>query len=212
MLVRFMSFVASLIGTGRYKTVLLSCLVLVASLGSFTYLIFHGSGSNAQDASSSAVRQKDGLGTQSPTPQLRSSSKQEAKQQLQTSQPGDTTSGATTKNTAQSTTAPDSSKPQSQQAAFDFALSTTSLTLAAGETSAPITATTNDNTAVSWQVTVDTDTYAHVSLTPNNNSSTTLEVQSTKDAPSGKQITVTLTAHDSTRNINLSKTITVTIQ
>lgn len=211
MLVRFLSFIASLIGTGRYKTVLLSCLVLVLSLSSFAYLIFHGSGGSAQDASSSAVRQKDGLGTQSPAPQLGGNRKQETKQELQTTQPSDN-SGNPTKNSSQPSTSTDTPKQQNQQTTFDFTLGTTSLTLAAGNTSSPVTASTSDNTAVSWQVATDNDAFVHVALDQNNTTATSLEIQTSKDAPSGKQITITLTARDATRNINLSKTITVTIQ
>ncbi|HEY5667632.1 MAG TPA: hypothetical protein VIR03_00545 [Candidatus Saccharimonadales bacterium] len=213
MLVRFLSFIASLIGTGRYKTVLLSCLVLVLSLTSFTYLIFHGSGGNAQDASSSTVRQKDGLGTQSFAPQLGSNRKQETKPQLQTTQSGDSSTNTnTTKNSPQPTTGADNDRPQNQQAAFDFTLNVSNLTLAAGSTSDPITASTSDNTAVNWQVATDNDAFAHVTLNQSNTAAASLEVQTTKDAPTGKPITITLTARDATRNINLSKSITVTIQ
>lgn len=55
MLVRFLSFVASVIGTARYKAVLLSLLALVISLISITVVALAKNGMRSHSSDSSAI-------------------------------------------------------------------------------------------------------------------------------------------------------------
>jgi hypothetical protein len=217
MLVKFLSFVVSVFGTARYKTVLLSCLALILSLTGITTLVIRGSGSN-QNASSTVQQQKDGVDTQSFTPQLRNSRQQVAKNQpAPTAQPDN--SSSSTKNSDQAddssttnTNTSTSAKPPTTTT-VDVTLNTTTMSVAAGSSSDLITATTTDNSSVNWSAIVDGgDANGHVTFAQTTGATTSLQIQAGQNLPSGTTFKVSIFARDATRNLTITKQVTVTIE
>lgn len=208
MLVKFLSFVVSMVGTARYKAVLVSCIALALSFTGITALIFRGD-SPAKDASSTVQQSKDKTGTSAFTPQLRGQ-KQQAKDQ-----PPDDTPASAPNQTSSSTSTNSSSTaagiPQQSATNFDFTLGRTPTTLAADSTSDPISLTTNDNSSVSWQVT-SSNANVHILSAASNSATTTFQLQAAKSLDSGTQIQITVTAHDAARNIDKPKSFTIVIQ
>lgn len=208
MLVKFLSFVISVLGTARYKAVFLSCVALVLSLTGITALVLHSS-SQPRDASAAVEQTKDGVGTQNFSPQL-PSNKQPAKEQPEQSQTDNQNSSSNT------STAPDnsSSNTTKQPTASDFGIVIGKIpaTVAADSTSDAITVSTSDNSAVNWQFATDNDG-AHIITTQNTaSSSASFQIQTSKNMPSGTIITVAVSVRDNARGINTTKTFTVTIQ
>lgn len=211
MLVKFLSFVISVIGTARYKAVFLSCLALVLSLTGITALVLR-SDEQPRDAASTVQPSKDGDSTQNFSPQL-PSHKQSAKEQAEQSE---SDSQNTTNSAPQQTeNQPDTSTKQPAATSFDLTLGKTPSTVAANTTSDAITVTTSDNSAVAWQFSIDdkNSNNAHILTTQSGDSSSaSFQIQTSKNIPSGTIITVTVLAHDTAHNLDATKTFTVTVQ
>ena len=59
MLVKFLSFVASIMGTARYKAIFLSCLAVVLSITGVTAVALFKDGTGSKSAASTAGKQND---------------------------------------------------------------------------------------------------------------------------------------------------------
>jgi predicted peptidase len=137
MLVRFLSFVASVLGTARYKAIILSCLALVFSLTGIAVMTSWHNRANSNAASQ--VEQSESKNDQQQgSPQLG----EEQKQAIQNEQPQQNTNDNKEQNTTEQPSGNPNTPAKNEQTAADIiTVSTASLTLAAGSTSSPITAT-----------------------------------------------------------------------
>ncbi len=221
MLVKFLSFVASVLGTARYKAVLLSAFAVVISLTGVTAVaVFKDSGA-VKNASSTVSRlHNDPATAQGSSPQLGNTPKQDTKNTVDTSQSQPSNTGSQSQAGNSATTQPSNTQGASSDNQSNttpdvaISLSKTSLTLAAGTLSDALTANTSDKSAVAWSITpVDSgDKGAHAVISQNNSPVLSFQIQTDNDVTPGSQIHFKVTARDASRNINTSEVITVIIQ
>ncbi len=208
MLVRFLSFIASIIGTARYKALFLSSLALSVSLTGITIVALTKDTAHPHTASSSLEQPKDAFTIQQAAPQLASIGKQNVKQpetQDQTASPetvvtNDTSAQSQNLTNDNTTTAPTAS----------IALSKASVMLVPGGESESILATTSDKSSVTWAVESNN---TNVRVTPGTGTATEFSFQITadKNAVSGNY-QLTILAKDVNRNASLPpKTVSITI-
>jgi len=155
---------------------------------------------------------------QTPTsPQLNSGNKQSLKT------PSAVPSDQNSSNTNSGTSAPNSnaatnantagSSSATTPANIDVTLSTDNLTLAADNTSPLVTATTSDNSNLTWSVTPDstnTGISAIFDQTANNAHSFAVRFRANTNVPAG-QYQFSVVGKDATRGVSISKVITVTV-
>ncbi|HSD56088.1 MAG TPA: hypothetical protein VLA92_02960 [Candidatus Saccharimonadales bacterium] len=211
MLVKFLSYVASVLGTARSRAIFVSSFALVLVFTGITaFAVVRDNSTKPSNVSSAVEKPKDTADTKDDTPQLRDMGKQEAKQQATQS----TDASQSQQSSSQSSSQGDSSTKQQATTAFDFTLSKTTLTLSSDNNTDGFTANTNDGTAIAWQVipTSDDNDQIHASITQNNNTQAIVQVQIAKDTPRGTSFKLILMAKDASRNINVQKPITVTVQ
>jgi len=211
MLVKFLSYVASVLGTARSRAIFVSSFALVLAFTGITaFAVVRDNSVKPSNVSSTVEKSKDTADTKDDTPQLKGLGKQQAKQQ--TDESADSTQSS--QSSDQGTSQPDSNSKQQTAVAFDFALSKTTLNLTSDDMSDSFTATTSDNTAIAWQTAVagDNSDQLHVTVTQNNNAQAIVQVQASKDMPHGSTVKILVTAKDASRNINVQKFVTVTIQ
>lgn len=149
MLVKFLSFTASVIGTARYKAVFLSCLVLVFSVASIAGMAIWR-GNDARNAASTLEKSEVEKSAQQGSPQLGNSRKQAiqgggVEPQMNEQSTGTAPSTAPSKPTTGTDAA---SKP------LDVTLNTADLVLAPGETSDWLLATVPQGNNVEWTITL----------------------------------------------------------
>jgi hypothetical protein len=154
MLVKFLSFVASILGTARYKAILLSCLALLfSSAGIATMALWQ---SDQRPATSSAVEQtKSPDSTKQGTSQLDESRKQTIDSDA--SNPDTPTSNtADPKQTPSTTDGSDTNDDIEPAPAASIVLSQSKVTLNQGETSEFITAAAQvPQGELIWEVTAE---------------------------------------------------------
>jgi len=218
MLVKFLSFVASILGTQRYKTILLSCFALVLSLTGVTAMaVFRDSTPSDKAAASTVDKSDSDAKTESNSPQL-GNSKQNTK---------DTATGGNSDSQSQSSNnqtqgggssdSANGSQQDSTAAATDVTVNSTTVSVNAGATtdSPTISASTTDKSTVTWSVSIDDNASKYirtVNATQSSAATFSFQLQADKDAPKDKPTKITLVARDASRNIVISKTITVNIQ
>jgi hypothetical protein len=210
MLVKFLSYVASVLGTARSRAIFVSCFALVMAFTGITAVaLVRDNSTKPSNVSSTVEKSKDTADTTDDTPQLKGLGKQEAKQQTDES----ANSAQSSQSNDQNTTQTDTSTKQ-QAAAFDFTLSKTIISLTSDNATDSFTAATSDSTAIAWQAAVagDNSDQLHVTITQNNNAQAIMQVQASKDIPRGSTLKILVTAKDASRNINVQKFVTVTVQ
>ena len=211
MLVKFLSFVASVFGTARYKAIFLSCLAVVLSITGVTAVaVFKDGGTSHTAASTVDNPEEDEKKQDNNTPQLGGISSQSTKDADQTQT--ETTSPTTTNQNQSSGNTSSSTETKTED--VTISLSTDKLTLAAGALSEALTAAISDKSNVVWTVKPvnESDTGVKATISQNNTSVLSFQLEADADAKSGSVVHFTVTARDATRNINLSKQISVTIQ
>ena len=209
MLVQFLSFVATVLGTARYKAIFLSCLALVFALTGITATALLN-GTLAPDASS-AVEQKDGdEEKQGFAPQLGGIRNQTTKEH-QAQQPTNTQAPANEpQNTANG---PSEANPKPAASSFDITLNTATSLVLAPDSSTIIAATVGDGNDVAWSVSPAEGCNNSVHVVGQDSSpSFGFQIKVDKLAESGSSCQFVVTAKDATHNITASKTIIVTIQ
>lgn len=213
MLVKFLSFAASVIGTARYKAVFLSFVVLLFSLAGIAGVAMRNGSGTPNAASTLEQSEKNEDGTQQGSPQLPANRKQaiqtdDTEEPAQTSQPS---SGSTSNTT---TTQPNTGNSTKPTAPADITLSVASLSLAKGATSENITATTTqDTTNLAWEIVTDEKLGLSVDRPQATGASATFTVQAREDIDPDRTYQVVVRLKDTAQNTVLtSKTITVTIQ
>lgn len=220
MLVKFLSFVASILGTARYKTVLLSCFAVVLSLTGVTAMaVFRDSGTADKSAASTVDKSGDDSKTQSTSPQLGSASKQSTKDAATSQNTADSQSQAASNQT-------DSTTDQSQAATQNGSEQDATIVvpaeaaITAGDVSDSqniISAGTSDQSTVTWGASItnsnnDKNLVRIVNPTPGSAATFSFQVLADKSQV-GKTVQITITARDASRSVTLSKqVITVTIQ
>lgn len=206
MLVRFLSFAASVIGTRRYRPIVLSLAVVVLSVASIMAVtsVFRGQAEPAASTSqppSDAADQKATSGLEG----------------LQKQTPHDEPTNTTP--TQSQTPSPDGdSKPsgngvgQATPAATDVQLSATTLNLSFSTPTLQVHANTSDKSSVAWAVTADTTDSGVTASIDQTTTGSSISLRFKLDpsaAPGTYQFTVN--AKDVARGVDLSKKITVVV-
>ncbi len=212
MLVKILSFIASVLSNARYKAVLIPCIVLVlAATGLTVVAVVHDSGSrtaasttgktgDTAEKKQQSSPQISGMGAQTP----KDDSGQIAPQNPTTGKPG-TENGA---DNAAGTPANPS------PAAFDFILNKSTVTLSRDSMSDTLIATASDAADVTWTVTPETNEGNFVEIVTEKHKNTAPVFNFRLRAPANAtpgHYRFTVTAQDPARTINLSKIIALTI-
>jgi hypothetical protein len=205
MLVKFLSFSATVIGTKRYKAILLSCIALFFSLAGISVAVLNRVNIPSEGGASSAIKDEDKDANNSDKLGI---GQQKATEEQTQQQPEDQSQAATT---PESTASPEPNT--STATAYDFTLSVSELTLPKNGTTV-ITATNNDGSKTPLTPTVvesDSNIPKALHITEIDNSDgLKFNLKVDKDAQPGKY-KVIVTAKDAARNINVTKTITITV-
>lgn len=212
MLVKFLSFVASVFGTARYKAIFLSCLAVALSITGVTAVALFKNNGDSHTAASNVGKSEKDAKKEDTSPQLGASS-QSAKNadQNQAPAPGVAEERPSQPSNSVTMSSPKESDPEN----VSIAVSADKVTVAPGATSDFLTATVSDKSNVTWTVKPvnEGDEGIHAIINQNNTApSVTFQIQASQDLKSGTIIHLLATARDAARNINLSKQITVTIQ
>lgn len=210
MLVKILSFIASVLSSARYKAVLIPCIVLVlAATGLTVVAVVHDGGSRT--AASTTTQTGNPEKQQSSSPQISGMGAQTPKDSDQniSGNPG------TVKPNTESSTGNAASTPTTPvPAAFDFALNKNTLTLNRDSTSDMLIATTSDAADVTWTITPEASDNNFVEIVTEKQKNATavlnFRLRTTANATPG-QYRFTVTAQDSARTINLSKIIALTV-
>jgi hypothetical protein len=214
MLVKFLSFIASILGTARYKAIVLSCLVLTISLTSIAGMaLWHGSGQ--QSAASKLEQPEPEPDTKQGSPQVRGSNKQA----IQNNSP-DAPASSTGQSGNTATPPPADSKPSNNGSTSStptpVTLSKSELTLDdAGELSELLTATVVQGSAIEWTITASDNPAGVTFVSPDEQTGTTFKFRIKTEQGTVKPGTyqVIIQAKDTTQNTAVtSATITLTIQ
>ncbi|HEX9153349.1 MAG TPA: hypothetical protein VF809_00850 [Candidatus Saccharimonadales bacterium] len=206
MIVKFLSFAATIIGTARYKTILLSCIALVISLTGITAIAITKSGNIKKDASAT-VKQSDNPDKQDPSlgaSSFRSLGTKEAPTE-ESQQPATGTSTAPPQPKATDTTKQTNT---TEAPAVDIVLSDNTVTIS-NSSPATITANTSDNSTVVWTVSPETHDGVHLT-TQESTTGFSFQITADDNATAGNHI-FTITAKDASRKIDIIKQITVII-
>jgi hypothetical protein len=179
MLVKFLSFSATVIGTKRYKAILLSCIALFFSLAGISVAVLNRVNIPSEGGASSAIKDEDKDANNSDKLGI---GQQKATEEQTQQQPEGQSQAATTPET----TTPTTGSEQAGDVAFDFTLTDTSSPLPKGSSLA-ITATPTDSTKVHWSaapVEGGTTSSALTITTPDQNTGK-FELKVDKDAQPG---------------------------
>jgi hypothetical protein len=205
MLVRFLSFAASVIGTRRYRPILLSLAAVILSTASIAAVASvldgrpHQAASASQESDTKTQQQAasglDGLDRQTPH---------------------DESAEAATPETQQPATNNDGTKPAGNSAvqptpAPELVLNTASVTLSGSTQTAIVQIGLSDKSTATWTVTSDTPNAGITANVENANSPTpTLRLKLEQNASPGTY-QLTLNSKDTARGLDLSKKITVVV-
>jgi hypothetical protein len=210
MLVRFLSYAASIIGARRYKPLLISCLALIFTITGIAIVASAVSSSSPDASSQVSATDKPKTGQQQPSSPLGS---------LQQKSPKD--SATIQPQTSQSTTPSDqkqsngTSPTAADNANFDISLNTAMVSLNQANPNTAVTVSTNDGSIVQWSITpltadptIVTGLSARIdqSNTPGN---AVIRLKADTITPGTYQFTVT--GKDAGRGVSASKIITVTV-
>lgn len=211
MLVKFLSYTASVIGTARYKALFISCLILVFSFASIVGVALWQGGSNPNAANTQEQSDTENNAQQG-SPQLRSGSKQTIANESPQPNETDQTAAGSPQNAP---TAKSESQPVEQKTTkpADISLSLSKLTIEPGATSDQITAsTTAQHTTLTWEVVVDTTLGLSMEQLTTTGSTTTFTISTKQTIDSSRSYDVLIKLKDTTQNTVLAtKTIPVTI-
>lgn len=214
MVVKILSFIASVLSNARYKAVLIPCIVVVLSITGLTIVaVFHDNESRtAANTIGTTDKSADQKQQSTSSPQIGGISKQDPKDDIDP----DTT--PTSKDNT-SSTAPPSNTPNTPatptSASFDFTLNKPAITLSRGATSGLLTATTSDASDIAWTITAENSENGPIEIIAEQTEKDTaptlsFRLRAAPHAPTG-QHQLTITAQDTARAINLSKVIIVTL-
>jgi hypothetical protein len=204
MLVRFLSYAASVIGAKRYKPMLISCLALVFSITGIS-IVVSSIVSGSPDASSQVTQNSKKSGQEQTSTSLGGLQQKNTKDDNANVQQPDNSAG--TKNT----TNQQPSTSNATAANFDFTLNATTVSLSQASINSAVTVTTDDNSTVQWSINPESQSGVNgkIEQSKDNNGTAVIRFRADSVTPGTYQFTVT--AKDAARSINTSKTITVTV-
>jgi len=213
MLVKFLSLIASVLGTDRYKPVVFSCFaLLLASTGILAIAMFHqppvepatSQITSAQGESTNPQRQSSQLGgprQQLPEdPGLQSKNSNEIPPSNSTSNP-------------QTDTTTSESRPSASPGTTDLVMQLSGITMSAGNVTSPISAASSDSTKLEWSIVAQgNESHVQVLTEPLKETSASIRMRFRADTDtSAGTYSFLITAKDTARSINLTKTFTVTV-
>jgi len=211
MLVKFLSFIASVLSNARYKAVLIPCAIVVLSVTSLTAVaLVHNSGSHSATSTAGQPNDSATNTSQSPlSPQIGSGNKDTkdgAQQPIAgeptNNKPADGNSGST----PTTSTSPTSNK-------VDAVLSTAAATVESDNLTRTITAAASDGNALTWKVTPEADNMdAPLVVSEGQETATnfSFHFRALQGTLPG-QYRYVLTAKDPARGVDISKIIIVTV-
>jgi hypothetical protein len=207
MLVRFLSYAASIIGARRYKPVLISCLALIFSITCIGIVASAISSSSPDAASRVTASNKKKTGQQPSSTSLNGLQQQPTKDsqaiQNQNGQAGTATdqkqsNGATT--------------PVTNNTDFDISLNTAMISLNQASPNAAVTVSTSDGSIVQWTITPDASSAGLTSrIDPAKDTPGNAVIRFRAEAITPGTYQFTVTAKDANRSVSASKTLTVTV-
>lgn len=211
MLVKFISFAITVVGTARYKAILLSTTALVVSFTSVSVvLLSHDSQAAQRDAVSSGSQSRDVLDTSKATSPAHIAARDAASATPQSQQSTNTPA----KSDQTSSSSPVVSATTSTNN-VTIVPAKTSITVTASDTQAittdAITAATSDNSTVMWTVESSDSTNLSIDASKNASNEVSFKVTVAANTPK-KTYQVTLTAKDANRNLVVTKTIDLIVQ
>jgi hypothetical protein len=214
MLVRFLSYIASIIGAKRYKPVLISCLTLVLSITGVTIIasaINSGSPDKASQAAQSGNDSKNSGQQPSSTTSLngleQKSTKDDSGQAIQ----------------QQKSQSGSSSAPSQQQSngsssnngtPFDIALNASTINLTQASPNAAVTVAATHKTSLQWSITPDANAAnagINATIDSMKDSQGNAVVRFRADNITPGTYTFQVTATDNAHGTTASKTVTVTV-
>lgn len=205
MLVRFLSFAASVIGTRRYRPILISLaavLLSTASIAAVTSVL-----DDQPRQAASASQQSDTKTDQQTTSGLDDLDKQTPRDESAAVQtPQAQPQGATSDNTK-----PTTNNGTQANAAPELLLSASSVTLSANSTTSLVQLSMSDKSTATWTVASDNlDSGVATTLESTNGAAITLRLKLEQNATPGTY-QLTISAKDAARSLDLSKKITVIV-
>lgn len=229
MLVKFLSFIASIFGTAKYKAILLSSFALLLSVSGILAVLMTQPDSTPKHDASAVIRNvADSLGVQNGAIDTPHDDEQPAANDSSNNQPAQTNtsqqdtnaSGQSTKSSSSSTANQNNNTSNSSSATSNTSSSSTPtittttkspLTLSAGQTSNAITYTTSDDSNVTWTITPSDTTNLTIAPQPSSqaSSSVTFQITAAASAPS-KNYEVAVTAEEA-NGTTTTDIITVTV-
>lgn len=213
MIVKILSFIASVLSNARYKAVLIPCIALVMSITGLTAVaIMHDSRSKTAANTTDKTDTDTNTAQPSVSPELRGADKQTPKDDSQTIAQNQNEDSLAV-NESQPNNSP-SSPTTTTTTSFDFTLNKSAVTVGRDGTSSMLTATSSDNSEISWSVTSDRNENSLVEVIAERNKDTgatySFKLRAGANAAPG-QYQFTVTATDAARNITLSKQIVLTV-
>ena len=211
MLVKILSFIASVMSNARYKAVLIPCIIVVLSVTSLTAVaLVHESGSHSA-ASTAGKTIGDTNGQQATSPQVNG-----GVQNIKDGSDKPVSSDGQQNGTAGSDSP--SGKPSASAnpspASTDIVLTSSAITVEADSTSSSLTATASDNSALTWSITPESNDAAMINVatekTKEPSANFSFRFRAAQGATSG-QYQFTVTAKDANRGLNVSKVVTITV-
>jgi uncharacterized protein (UPF0333 family) len=204
MLVRFLSYAASLIGARRYKPLLISCLVVLFSVTGISMVVSTVTSDSPEASSKVGHTDQTADSQQSSTNPLNG---------LENKSPKD--NQALPNNTGNQNTNNSPSNQQSNvtpETPLELTVNTATLTLSQGSPAAAVTIST-ERTNIQWTLASDNSTNgpnARVEPAKDNTGNAVLRFTSDNSTTPGTYL-FTVTAKDAVRNQTSSKIITVTV-
>jgi len=202
MLVKFLSYIATIIGNGRWKPILLTFGAILLSVGSVSAVasVLH-SGSDTFSSKVTKTETEDKQ-SQSGTLQLNDTKKSVKPNTSQNPNPGTNQQGNGT----------DTKSGNNEPNPLEITPNNAAVSVASGSTSSTVTLATSEGSKATWSI-LDTNT---VGLTPlldqprDNVAGVNIRFRTDQTATPGTY-QYTVTAKDTARNISVTKIITVTV-
>ncbi|SRR6266542_477701 len=206
MLVRFLSYAASVIGARRYKPLLITCLILILSITGITIIAGTLSG-DSHDAASQAAQNAD-----------KSGENQQSASQLNGLEKKTPKDGSSTQNTAPPASSPGSNGGNSSSRAsdqntpsLDIVLNTATISLSQANPNASVTvAAAGSANNIQWNIVSDAVPNGLSARVENAKEGNAVIRFSNDNAAAGTYQFI-ISAKDDNRSLSASKTISVTI-
>lgn len=211
MLVRFLSYAASVIGARRYKPLLVSCLAVILSITGITIVASSLTAPSKEQASGIGDPARQLPANQQAANDLGSLDKKQTKDNAATGSitpqtPSDGTDGEP------ATTPPSTPHPSNKP--LEITVNSTTINLSSNSPNAAVTVSANNSAAnLAWAITAENTVGSKPSaqIDPSKDSNTKGVIRfRAEDSPAGTYL-FTVTVKDGTGQLSASKTITVVV-